>query len=177
MKYILVLLIGMFTVAHAGDTSCGDSSQKVKIIDEKQTEHEESVNEFNQKVRVITKWKTKVVYQDRIVYKKAKPKIIYKERVVYRDKPAKIKYLKPKTKVITKKKTYVKYPLRNSISLMGFAQRTKLDIDESATDYTVEREHEFDIGLMYQRDITRRVRFSLGGNLDGTGFAGFGFNF
>ena len=176
MKYILILITLIISSSVFAEEVVGCSDENVKIITEKETDHEESVKECSQKVRVVTKWKTKVVYKDRIVYKE-KPKIIYKTKVVYRDKPAEVRYLKPKTKVITKNKTFVKYPLRNSISLMGFAQRTRLDIDESNSDYTVDREHEFDLGLMYQRDLTRRIRFSLGGNLDGTGFVGMGFNF
>jgi hypothetical protein len=177
MKILLMMILLMTSTSiFAGDKICcsanGGSSETVDKI----TEHEEETNEYTQKVRVITKWKTKVVYKDRIVYRDRPAKVIYRDRIVYKDRPV-VKYKKPKTKVVVKKKTYVKYPNKNSISLMAFAQRTKLKIDEDEKEYDVERVHEGDVGLMYQRDIGRSLRFSIGGNTDGTGFLGLGFNF
>lgn len=180
MKNIIVLILTVVSFnIYAGDHCSSDSaSQEIveKTTLDNVTEHEESVKECSQKVRVVTKyvtkWKTKVVYKDRVV--KSKPKIIYRDRIVYKDKPAKIKW---KTKKVVKKKKYVRYPNKNSISLLGFAQRTKVTVDEDPTEYEVDREHEFDWGLMYQRDFSRDFRFSVGGNTDGTGFVGLGYNF
>lgn len=168
MKFLITSVIVLF------------STQSYSHVIETHThEHEELTQECTQKVRVVTKWKTvykeappKIIYRDRVVYK---PKVVYRDRIVYRDK--KVPVVKYKTKTILKKQKYLKYPNKNSLSLMGFYQRTKVAVDDSGDNYGVSRDHEADFGLMYQRDFSHDFRFSLGGNLDGGGFLGLGYNF
>jgi hypothetical protein len=114
------------------------------------------------------KWKTKVVYRDRVKWK---------TKVVYRDKPAKVKrkVVNKVRKIYLKKKEY-----NHSLSLLGMASKTKLESDEQIIggNQRVETEtvYEGDGGVMYQYDHNR-LRFSIGGSLNGTGFLGAGFKF
>lgn len=116
--------------------------------------------------------------------KKPKPEIKWRTKYVYVNVPQAPKKAKPvKPKVITKvktkiKKVYVK-PKRkkNSISLLGVAAKTDYEVIESATSTDVDKQYEADFGVMYQRDVSESIRFSIGGTVNGTGMIGLGWNY
>jgi hypothetical protein len=155
-KLLLLLVIVSFnSFGKTSQLECG-KEKDCKVILEKQTEHIEFSKKLNQKIKVVTKWKTKIVY---------------------RDKPSVVKYLKPKTRIITKTKTFIHKPRKNSISVMGLYERTNVSVRENSTNYKVDRDYEPNLGLIYQRDFSEKFRFSVGGSLDGAGYLGLGLNF
>lgn len=120
----------------------------------------------------------KTVYKDRVIYKKGKVRYKTKTKVIYKDRPARVKY---KTKVV-KQRVYVKPKEYNhSLSLLGMASKTRLETTEEDLGggnqrIQAETEYEADLGVMYQYDH-ERLRFSIGGSLNGTGFLGAGIKF
>lgn len=66
---------------------------------------------------------------------------------------------------------------RNSISAIVPYSRTKMTHNSSETDHVFNLTHEFDLGVMYQRDLTRRIRASAAATLNSTFLLGLGLNF
>ena len=64
----------------------------------------------------------------------------------------------------------------NSISVIGAASKTGLDVSSTGNSYESKTAYQGDAGLMYQHDFGR-VRGSLGATLNGTGMIGIGYNF
>lgn len=74
--------------------------------------------------------------------------------------------------VVVQDKSYA-----NSISAIVPYSRTKLTHNDSATHHVFDLTHEFDLGVMYQRDLTKRIRASAAVTLNNTFLLGLGLNF
>ena len=68
---------------------------------------------------------------------------------------------------------------RNSISLIGGATNTKIEISPvpNLPIAEVKNKHELDLGVMYQRDLSDELRLSIQGTLRESVYLGVGYNF
>ena len=88
-------------------------------------------------------------------------KIIYKNKIVTKTV---IKEIKAKT-------------FKNSVSLFLGASKTDLQDHKSGNVTVIETETELELGLMYQRYLTEKYKFSLLGTMNKTILLGIGKNF
>jgi hypothetical protein len=162
MKFFTVILLGLFVSAPAfGNTNNNNNNNNVIVVPQQCPAP---------KVKWKTQYKDRVVYKDRIVYK---DKIIYKDKIVekpvvkevirYVEKPV-IKYVdKPRIVTRTKVKRVVRKiePDKNAVSLFGFSGQETFSVEERGDEVRVNKEDQFGVGLMYQRDFSWS-RWSLG---------------
>lgn len=106
---------------------------------------------------------------------KYKTKIRYKTKVVYKTKIVK----QPVDRVVTKTviKKVAEKPLKNSLSVIAGSSQTDLQDHASGNNTVVETDAEFDLGLMYQHDLSKKIRLSILGTMNKSLMLGVGFNF
>lgn len=66
---------------------------------------------------------------------------------------------------------------KNSVSFLAGVNPTKLVTETTPSSLKSHTEYEADFGLMYQRDLSRKTRFSIGVTVQGAGLLGIGYNF
>jgi len=159
MNKLMMLLI-LFSTSAMSDQSC---HKEVSCVEERQCVYRKPV------VRTVVK---------RVVVEKVVEKIVYVDRPV--EKTVVVNQISIGNKSGSNEKRVLvdkNSSNRNSISLLGMATPTALNVQGTANNYKASTEYRPDLGLMYQRDFGDSVRGSLGATIRGNGLAALGWNF
>lgn len=78
--------------------------------------------------------------------------------------------------IVVEKEVFVQPP-KNSLSLLGGRTETGLKTDSVLPTFHVHSTGEFDLGLMYQRELGKNFRGSAIGTWNGSFYGGIGYNF
>lgn len=90
------------------------------------------------------------------------PKVVYRTKTVTKE-------------VIVEKE--VNKNKKNSLSLVGGASPSKLNVSQTSNHYDAKIEYQPDLGLMYQRDLEDDYRLSGALTIQGNILIGLGYNF
>lgn len=114
-------------------------------------------------------------------YCDSQPKIVYRTKVKVVEKLVKapalkvIQYVeKPVIQRVVVEKSYIEKRPRNSLSIMAGRSQTGLQLINPFTAHTV---GEFDVGIMYQRDLGKHFRLSIMGTKNANAYGGIGYDF
>lgn len=157
---LLVLFLGSVSVA--GGAACCLERQSI-------------VQNCNASEKVVTKWKT--VYSTKAQDQKIREleaEVKRLQTAVVSIRPVVVTKTKVETQTVVLEKNN---EYRNSLSLLAGASATDLDSETRRNRFRAETDYEPDFGLMFQRDLTSRIRGSIGVTIQGSGYLGLGLNF